>query len=326
MKNPTFLNKPKLSEHSVDESRNQIKKELVPKISDFISSHKLFKDKEVEITFAQAGQTSLVSIINAEENKYVLKITLLPKPIEGEGAFLKTWEEDGVSVPHIVEEGYVGDRPYTLMKYVDAPILGQTYSLEEMLSRNIFHSLGSLLAKMHTRNVDGYGPVHNGKPDYKTFSEWFPMHISKRLKYTQEHRLLNDSDHGSIDQAIEIIKQQAAHDKRSTYCHNDFSAYNVFATEPLTIFDPTPAFNHPILDLGLAIIIAVSHYNSEEAAEQMIKGYFGEKDFDRSVLHAAIIVSSHGRIPRWHTTNRPERIAVIQEYLKKNRDLLNPKA
>ena len=63
-----------------------------------------------------------------------------------------------------------------------------------------------------------------------------------------------------------------------------FLPITFFATEPLTVFDPTPSFDHPYLDLGMAIVIAVSRYESEEAVSQMIDGYFGGKIYDPQAL------------------------------------------
>ena len=49
------------------------------------------------------------------------------------------WEEiDGMQVPHVIEEGVLNERQYTLMDFVEAPILGQTHSREEMVSQKIF--------------------------------------------------------------------------------------------------------------------------------------------------------------------------------------------
>jgi fructosamine-3-kinase len=311
MKKITFLNQPKFSKDETDQPRNKKKVELIPKFEEYISNHKLFKDKEVNVSFAQEGRTSLVAIIETEGKKYVLKASVASNLMEKEGVFLKVWEEDRVSVPHVIEDGILDQGPYTLMGFVDADILSNVYSEEEMISRKIFVELGSVLSKMHTRDVGS----HN--------NEEFLNFAATRLAYIKEHSILNDGEHGSITRAIDIIQHYVISDNRSTYCHNDFAPYNAFATNPITIFDPSPGFNHPYIDLGLAIVLMVSMYDSEVIVPQLIEGYFGNKTIDPKVLHAFVVFNSHRRIPRWHMTNRPERIIRMQEYLKKNKNLLD---
>lgn len=315
MKNITFLNQPPFSEHKVDRARNVKKRALIPKIEEWIASHTLFRGKEVNVSFAQEGKSSLVSFIEAEEVKYVLKIGVSGHVLESESAFLKVWAEDGVSVPEVLEEGTLLELPYILMSFVDAPILSEAYSPEEMVSRKIFVELGSILSKMHTRIVKARGQ----ESSFEGFIEF----SAPRLAYIQEHSILNDSEHGSIDKALEIIRRHMAADDRTTYCHNDFAPYNAFATNPITIFDPSPTFGHPYVDLGLAIVLRISEYDSEEVIPQLTLGYFGDKAIDPQVLHAFILFNSHRRIPRWHMTNRPERIARVEAYLREHKHVLD---
>ena len=313
-----FLDKPIFSEDEVDQARNEKKKELIPKIEEFVSHHALFKDIEVTISFAKEGKSSLVSIIETEEGKYVLKMTLTDLP-EKEGAFLNVWEEDGVSVPHVIEEGVLGKNLYILMSFVNADTLSNTYSGEEMVSRRLFVELGSALSKMHTRNVRDEDLAHDGHPGRAQF----PKFATSRLAYIKEHSILNDKEHGSIERAIEIIKQYMATDDRRTYCHNDLAPYNAFATDPVTIFDPSPAFNHPYMDLGMTMVLSASMYDSEDIVPQLIEGYFADKTIDPQVIHAFVVFNSHRRIPRWHMTNRLERIFRMQKYLKNNKGLMD---
>lgn len=324
MKKITFLNQPKFSENKVDQVRNEIKRELVPKVEEYISNHKLFKDKEVNITFAQEGSNSLVAVIETEDKKYVLKISVSKNQSEAEVTFLKVWEQDGVSVPHVIEEGLLNQRSFILMNFVEADILGKAYSPEEMLSRNIFVELGSILSKMHLRSVKGYGFLRDGHPEYRDFSEWSSKLATSRFAYIKEHSILNNEEHGSITKSIDIIERYLVLDDRSTYCHNDFTLFNAFATNPITIFDPSPAFAHPYIDLGLAIVLMVSmyEYDSDEVVRQLIEGYFGNKTIDLQVIHAFVVFNSHTRIPRWHMTNRLERIVRMQKYLNKNKSRL----
>jgi len=72
--NIIFKNEPKLSEHEVDNKFNERRINLIPHVNDLISSHDLFKDKEVSVTFAQKGISSLVCIIESSNEKVIRKI------------------------------------------------------------------------------------------------------------------------------------------------------------------------------------------------------------------------------------------------------------
>src|SRR3989344_7939285 len=121
--NIIFKNEPKLSEHEVDSKFNERRITLIPFVKDFISNHDLFKDKGVSVTFAQKGISSLVCIIESLNEKLVLKIHLSVSHSLGEGQFLKVWEQAGVKVPHVIEDGMLNGHAYTLMQYIDAPML-----------------------------------------------------------------------------------------------------------------------------------------------------------------------------------------------------------
>ena len=104
----TFLNEPKLSPHDVDQKFNERRISLVHDIKDYISTSTLFKNKQTSITFVEKGVSSLVSIIETDGKKMVLKIPLSLTNSFGEAQFLKVWEQAGVRVPHVIDEGFIG--------------------------------------------------------------------------------------------------------------------------------------------------------------------------------------------------------------------------
>lgn len=313
-----FSNEPKLSEHEADAKFNERRTSLVPHVKDFISSHPRFKNKDVSVTFAQKGISSLISIIETPDEKLVLKIPLSVSHSRGEAQFLKVWEQEGVKVPHVFTEGEIGGHPYTLMEYIDAPILGDVYTNEELIEKKIYLEIGRMLRIMHIPEAEGYGLVVNGKAEYKEFSEQLEGHdMQKRFQYVKENKLLGD-EHGSLDIALKILLEYV-HGKKSSYCHDDFGPNNMFATNPITVFDPNPRFSNGYLDLGRSLAVRIGHNISPE---QMIEGYFGDEPYNKEVLHSAILLNIYMKLPYKHKTNKQKVIKNLQEYLIKNKHLL----
>jgi hypothetical protein len=317
-----FTNQPKLSEHEADAKFNEARINLLPHVSEYISSSELFKEKEVTVTFSHKGVSSLVAIIETLGEKYVLKISLSESYSFGEGQFLQAWEKVGVKVPHVFETGKIFNRPYTLMEYIDALPLSdvlETYDEQEKNEATV--QMGKTLKIMHTSVASGYGRSLEGEPEFTTFKEWLDSpDMIKRFEYVVENKLLGD-EHGSLSRMSEILIAHAEANK-STYCHDDFGSPNIFATEPLTVFDPNPRFNDGYIDLGRSLFGSIVYGRGEQFCEQLIEGYFGGEPYDKQALHASILLASYMKFPYSHKTKRMENIKRAQEYLIKNRHLL----
>ena len=168
----TFHNQPKLSEHEADKTFNERRVVLAGQVKEFIAAHSRFEGADVSITFAEKGISSLIAIIETPHEKLVLKIPLSLAYSEGEALFLKTWEEAGVKVPHVIEDGMLGGHSYALMEYIDAPLVMDAYTPEELSVKGIYREMGRTLRHMHTPEAHGYGRVMDGKPKFAHFSEW----------------------------------------------------------------------------------------------------------------------------------------------------------
>lgn len=312
----TFLNQPLMSDHGVDGKRNEKRKELIPLIETFLSNHPLFKDKTVSVFFAQKGVSSLVSILDVEDKKFVLKIPLASNT-DQEGIFLTAWEKVGVSVPHVIEEGMIGTYKYLMMGYIDAKNLRDHFKLGGLIRESVFVIMGSTLKQMHTTVANGYGKIINGRGQYPDFRSWISEdeEIKKCIADVKENNLLTDFDHGSIETACEILVNYVGTEPKSTYCHHDFAPANIFATNPITVFDPDPMFNHPVIDLARAIIIGISLCEKFEVYDQFVEGYFGNESYDKKALHAAIIFEAYMKFPYWNKTDQPKRLNWLREYL-----------
>ena len=317
----TFNNEPKLSEHEVQKNMNERRISLVPFIKDFILTHERFKDKKVSVTFIHKGAGSLLTIIDIFDEKLILKISLGKHGI-GEAQFLRAWEQAGVKVPHVFEEGLLNGYSYTLMEHVDAPILGEIYSSKELIEKGIYLEIGRTLRIMHEPRAEGYGRVVDGRGEYAEFKDWIMSEdIQKRFEYTKENFLLGN-EHGSLAIALEILTEHINKENKSSYCHDDFGVSNIFATNPITIFDPNPKFNNRYLDLGRTILMTAAQSNQAEIIAQLIKGYFEGKPYDKKALHASILLNSHIKFFNWHRINKLKGIENVQEYLIQNRHLL----
>jgi hypothetical protein len=312
--NVILRNEPKLSEHEVDQSFNEMKREFIPYIQEFVAKYDLFKDElEVGITFAHKGVSSLIAIIDTPTNKLVLKIHREKEFSAGEDLFFTAWEEAGVSVPHILETGEINGLAYTLMNFVDAPTLDTAYSREELLDNGAFIEMGKILRLIHSVDADGYGSVVDGKPEFNTVEDWLESEdMKKRFDYIREHGLLTGLE-DTLQKSIEVIKRHGKNN-RSTYCHTDFLPANMFATNPITIFDSIPKFNSGYYDLGRIKFEQIADNNDTETFEQLLKGYFMEEDCDDEMLMAHTFLAFCMKARYWHQTGRVDRLETVRQY------------
>ncbi len=321
-----FLNEPKLSEHEVDQKFNERRKKLVPLMKDFIAQHPLFSGKKVDVTFLHSGISSLVSILETPEQKLILKIPLSELNSRLDGVFLKAWENVGVKVPHVLEEGEIGEQPYVLMEYINSETLSSKYTGNESVEKNVYHDLGKMLRQMHKAKIEGYSNIVNkkNKPEYFSVGEWLKgdTNMQTQIEYVKEHELLDDKKHGSIEDVFNILISSIGNRKESVYCHNDFGGGNVFATEPFTVFDPWPCFHHPFMDITRSLFHKISEKGIGKAGEQFLEGYFGDEEYDKKLFHAFLFLNITVKLPYMHKTKGKEKIEGIQKYLEKTKALL----
>ncbi len=315
----SFQNEPVLSMHEVDKKFNERRMNLLPHVKSYLANHPSFIGKNVEVKFAEKGISSLVCIINSSNEKVVLKISLSLNFAEGEGTFLSVWESVGVAVPHVLEEGILGGHQYTLMKYIDAPTVAEAYNSQSLKTEGVNLEMGQILSLMHKPKVEGCGRLVDGKPEFENFDDWINSpDMLARYKYVKENNLLND-EHGSLSQAIEILSRHAKINN-SVYCHNDFGTNNIFATKPLTVFDPSPLFNIAYYDLARTLYSQISNGGF---SQELLTGYFGNEPYDKKALHAAILINAYYKFKYAYETNRVETIKNVKEYLTNNKHLLD---
>ncbi|MEK7184884.1 MAG: phosphotransferase, partial [Patescibacteria group bacterium] len=307
----TFLNQPKLSEHTIQSDSNKRRMSLLPHVESFLNQHPLFKDRDVQVFFPSAEAASFTCILDASGDKKVLKIPLSTKSFyKYEGTFLRAWEKVGVKVPHVLEEGIIDGSHYLLMDFIDAKTVQETYKKGEVLRKEMFVKMGEMLRIMHTAKSEGFGSIKNNKGNYKTFGEWLNNEIKSR-------KLEIDEISDDFPLAITIFNEYSGDSTQSSYCHNDYAYQNIFATDPLTVFDPIPILSHPYIDLASAITKAIGRgINSDEVSHQLMRGYSGDVlVLNRKALQAALVIQSHLIFTTWSQTGKEQGIKDMKTYL-----------
>ncbi len=318
----TFKNQPKLTGDAVDQEHDALRLALVPRLEQFLATDELFAGREVSVTFSKEGISSLVAFVEVQEEKYVLKIPLGTTVPEGsEALFLKTWEAGNVRVPHVFKEGRIAERPFVLMQFIDAPLVGEKYGNDPAKMEQVYFEAGTILRNMHKPEATGFGLVVEGRGEYESFDQWLnSADMKKREEYIQEHGVLHDEEHGSYATAKKVLIDYIGDSDTSSYCHFDYSTGHLFATEPPTVFDPNPFFNHGYIDLGKTLVNYIAH--SGTFPQKLLAGYGDEGHVDEQVLHAAIFVNRVYKLPYQHQKNRTQVIENFHTYLAQHKSLL----
>jgi fructosamine-3-kinase len=312
----TFLNQPRINIWDTAEDRAFLLN-IGTAIRRLISTNKEFSGHNIRVKFFDSGVTSVVCCISNGE-KTVLKISAHANHGAGEGSFLKSWERVGINVPHVIAEGQILDRPYTLMSYIDAKPLNQVFSGSEILSNGLFDEMGKTLRKLHTVTGRGYGRFQRGSGQYKQFRTWLENYARWHITYVQEKALLDETEYGSIEAACDVLNEYLQKDDRTVYCHDDFSVCNLLNTKPLTVFDPNPHINHPYLDLAKSVVlIAKAGIDIKEPAKRLIDGYLGDDPpIDPLVLRSCVLLEAYLKLPFWDQTNQRYEIDLVRVFLR----------
>jgi fructosamine-3-kinase len=307
----TFRNEPRLLEHEVNKASNEKRLALASRLESFLAGHDRFRGKEVSVTFAHTGVSSLIAIIETPSEKLALKIPLSRTHTEGEAEFLGVWEEAGVKTPHVFGEGAIDEHAFILMEYIDAPILTSAYSSQELVEKGIYREMGQTLRRMHEPHAEGYGRMVGGKAEFSAFSDWLHSpDMEKRVTYVREHGLLGE-EHGSLQKAFDVLEAYILENPISSYCHDDFGASNIFATTPITVFDPNPRFHNGYFDLGRTVLKQIAE---GIAPAELLDGYFEGASYNKEVLQAAVLLNAYMKFPYWHKVEKDKQIRRVQEY------------
>jgi len=150
--------------------------------------------------------------------------------------------------------------------------------------RKLYYKAGEILQNMHKPKGIGFGNVINKRGEFDSFSEWINSEdMTDRELYIKENNILG-SEFDLYEKAKEILIDYVGNSNQSSFCHFDYSTGHLFATEPLTVFDPNPAFNNGIIDLGRTLVNYIGY--SGDYPKEIVEGYFaGEKKMKNFYMH-----------------------------------------
>jgi aminoglycoside phosphotransferase (APT) family kinase protein len=320
----TFANQPTMAPHEIAQKDNARRLSLIPHIESFVANHLSFKNHEVKVTFFEKGVSSLVCLLESGTTKMVLKIPLSSHPLyENDTIFLREWEKVGVKVPHVFEEGYIDGSHYVLMEFVDAPTLEKAYTEGKLIDEGILRKMGATLRMMHNAKSRGFGVLIDGKGKYEHFSEWLDSEISWAESIMKDSSLISEFSE-QISAARKIMSEFVGTSTDSCYGHNDFIYPNIFATDPLTVFDPAPILVHPYMDLARTVVLAIGRGVREEAADELVGGYCGDDmKLDLPAFQAALIIQGYVKFAYWSKTDRADAITTVKNFLEKTENRLH---
>lgn len=172
------------------------------------------KTKVISISRIQAGEVSFVYKIQAQDRGTVIAKAfrsdefIPPKGklewIEGQLEkhhipFAKTYKID--RSPDIFPHGYM------IQEFIEGKNGFDLIMEEEISFEEYFNKLAALLQKVHQISVDGYGAIHNGKGEYKTFYESKLSYIKSLRERMKDLRDIDESVHEAVLQIVEDLKK-----------------------------------------------------------------------------------------------------------------------
>lgn len=292
---------------------------MIPQIEAYIRHMKFFNADRVAVEFFDAGISSLVCLLTAGDERYVLKIPVRAADARNEAAFLRAWADIGLAVPEVIETGT--KKSHMLMQYVPAQTLDRAYSEQELIRNTSFVRMGKMIRCMHAVPAIGYGRPSSGLiGEYRSFESWLRESRQARGQLTQTRRrgLLSEEVHGSIDEAGHILIEHAMAYPHSSYCHWDFSPNNLLSTDPFTVIDPDPIFCTPYVDLGRSIIKTIgAGFTRFEVVDQIVSGYFADDPIGpkHQVLFAATLLAGYSIMPYLGDRGMAREATAVGEYL-----------
>ena len=287
---------------------------------------KLLPDNDVSSFEAfSKGESSVVFKVETKSGPYVVKMRNKEEDRAlAEAYFYRMWRQNGVRTPRVFLARQADEEiPVSLsvMEYIDAPVLSEKMVVNERIKSGLSKEMGRVLAKMHQVKGNGFGyPVGNNFfGSHKTFGEQMFEELKRRkILLLKQEGIISNGDADYARKAINVIENDG--DTLPSLTHYDYGAYNIFATHPLTIFDPNPCFTHPVMDLALALITPTVTDHPQEG-DQILAGYKEVNPMSDRVVSAGIVLRGLMKARTWSRKkldNRMQRlIPLIREHGKK---------
>ena len=270
------------------------------------------------------GESSFVAIISSPEPKFVFKTALYDKFIRDEYIFLNEWAKQGVSVPRIIDSGEINGFFYFIQEFVDAKLICDAYKSEGLIDNKILFQMGEILRKMHQVKSIGYGGLKENAlvGQDNSFDEFIEKTFigSHRYKYLIEENIVDETIQKLFEKSVRLITDTC--DEHTTTNHDDYSIFNAFDTNPITIFDSNPTLNHPYYDLAGSSVIMFNISDDPKAyVTEFINGYFDNnlKDFNIELFNAFFVVKAIRKIYVWHKKKRYKKAKLLRDILHESK-------
>jgi tRNA A-37 threonylcarbamoyl transferase component Bud32 len=244
-----------------------------------------------------------------------------------ERIFTKILADNKVNVPKLF---YVNKVPskYLLLEYIEGEGLEDILLRDTSQSAQIFEKLGSLIGKMHTTKVDGFGDFLEGKSS--SWYEYVNEKFTERLGFSKKKNYINIVNYATNlwNDVQELIKLEGKNNPIVN--HRDLYLDN-FILKPngdLYVLDfGLLRGGRPFFDLGkfyLLILIKFPQYSS-----YFVKGYkrFIKLDKDSSILlKFYIVLEILGMMPFFNSIGNEKMLGkVLEDFdgLSSNKGVLN---
>lgn len=185
----------------------KIDKTLIKVVEDDLETKVISADR------IQAGEVSFVYKVQTQDKGNVIaKAFRLEEFIPPEGKL--EWIEEQLEKHHIpFAKTYKIDRSskvlphgYMIQQFIEGKSGFDLIMSGEMSFEDYFNKLAVFLQKVHQIPVDGYGAIHNGKGEYKTFYE-SKLNYMKKLRKQMEKLDVDESLHEGAFKALEELKK-----------------------------------------------------------------------------------------------------------------------
>ena len=264
----------------------------------------------------KTGVSSVVYKVFTESGIMVVKMVPEGVDLMGDAAFFLACESAGIAVPHVIACDNPSEKvPVSVMalEYIDAPMLSSA-SDQERVEGGKLRELGRIQAAMHSIRGTGFGALESGRGKFSTFQEQQEdTGLWERAELLRSKGLLPVSAE-EMNHAVELLSQSVAPEATSL-THNDLLPYNVFNTDPLTIFDPVVRYSHPYTCLAMTLIKSLVRDNGAAEAAEIRAGYEEASPVREEELEAAMALRFVHAAYGWERKGKLEEIERLRAAL-----------
>jgi fructosamine-3-kinase len=294
------------------------------KIFEICEKHSELFGSNITITYFNKGVSSLVVRIHTEaKESYVLKISR-NNYAELEATIFERWSAIGVSVPKTFANGQIGIYSYVIMEHINSSTLGEQIIKNRFIAPQISKNIGKTLARIHQIKTKGFGSLSsiNLAGLYKHYKDEFANYFISNniINHLLNSNLVNDKWIIELNLAKRTIENLEMHtDNYSTIGHMDFSPFNLFSTDPITVFDPDPSACFPIIDLAQTLISSIrAHGYLPIHLRNIILSYEKEsgRQVDMELLKAACLIQGLRKLNHLIINDRNDAIQKILPFLE----------